>query len=184
MTRRWTARPTAAVVALFALGAVFMAAVDRGAVLALKSQFPLAAPIYFELCVLPPVTAAQSPVTSKLLPALGLLLVAGRYRGWGRDLRGRPIRYAALGGLSVGVAGLLIESVVVAPGAGLGPASLPQVGVHLVTGTLVGTAVFRPPGSRWRRVGIVVLVLVVSAGVQYLWATRLAPQLVGQLTCG
>lgn len=169
------------VVACYGLGAVTMGAVNVLVLVGLQSQYPGVGADYLRLCVSPLFAAVQEPLTSKLLGAWILLAWTGRadQAPW---LRANRARVAALGGLSVGVVELLIRSL--DPGA-LGLELLPPVGLHVVTGTLVGWAVFRTADRRRTLVDLhlVLLTLGLAILVHVGWNRYVWPVLAGPLPC-
>lgn len=169
------------VIGAYGVGAVLMGLVNVLALAFLESRYPGVAPAYLRTCVGSLVAGLQEPVTSKLLPPLGLLFVAGTPAGatWLRDNRWR---LGALGGVTVGVIELgskLVEGQAAELGL-LGPVIL-----HVLTGVIVGVAVFRAAGRDRSLIDahVVILALGLAILLHVGWNRYLGVWLAGASPC-
>jgi hypothetical protein len=147
--------------ATYGAGGVLMGAVNLLVLTSLRGQYPTVSPAYLKVCVSPLIAGVQEPVTSKLLPALVFLAWMGR-RGDSDWLRANPGRIGALGGFVIGA--LEFGAKVVDAGA-LDPKTLPPVLLHVLTGLVVGWAVFRTAGRGRDLVDAHLVLLGVAAAV-------------------
>lgn len=165
----------------YALGAVLMGLVNVVALALLETRYPGVAPAYLRTCVGSLVAGLQEPVTSKLLPALGLLVGVSSPAGV-RWLRQGRWRLAAVGGLTVGIIELgskLLEGHAAELGL-LGPVAL-----HVLTGVIVGVAVFRVAGRDRSLIDahVVILALGVAILLHVGWNRYLGFWLAGTTPC-
>lgn len=169
-------------------GTALMGTVNTVVLFALVLAVPSASLAVTVACDIGRVAAVQEPVTSKLLPAVGVLLWADS-EGRLPALRDGRLRYAALGGLTVGLTEAVLKNVsLLFPLASAGPEtrllSLLPVALHAFTGTVVGLAVYsaidRTVGAAALRV---VPALAVAVAAHFLWNTRVAFLLAGTNPC-
>lgn len=165
----------------YGLGAVLMGAVNLLVFRALAAQYPGASTAYIRLCVSPLFAAVQEPLTSKLVPAVVVLVWTGR-ADQGAWLRDRWARVAAAGGLTVGVVELGSR---VIDGAALDVGLVAPIALHVVTALLVGWAVYRTAGRRRSLVDLHLVLLAVGLAVlvHVAWNRYLWPVLAGPLPC-
>lgn len=169
-------------------GTALMGTVNSAVLLGLVLAVPSASLAETLVCEVARVAAVQEPFTSKLLPAVGVLLWASSEGRLDR-LRDRRLRYAALGGLTVGLAEAVLKNVsVLFPLADAGPEArlltLYPVALHLLTGTVVGLAVYGAVDSRPRAAAVrVAPAMAVAVAAHYLWNTRVAVALAGSTPC-
>lgn len=166
---RWVLGP-------YALGALGLALLDIGAIAVLAGQYG-ASVAYLRQCVSPLVVALAGPILVGLVPAVAVLSLTAR-EGRQTWLRRRALAVGGAGGLLVGV--LETARQVVAAGA-LDATTLPLVGVHALSGALVGWGVYRLAGRRRRLVDyhLVVLTVAVAVGIHLVWGRYLRPVLAG-----
>jgi hypothetical protein len=169
-------------------GTALMGTVNTVVLVALVLAVPSASLAATVACDIGRVAAVQEPVTSKLLPAVGVLLWADS-EGRLAALRDGRFRYAALGGLTVGLTEAVLKNVsLLFPLASAGPEArlltLFPVALHVFTGTVVGLAVYsaidRSVGAAALRVLPALAVAVVA---HFLWNTRIAFLLAGTNPC-
>lgn len=169
-------------------GMALMGTVNAAVLLVLVLAVPSASLAATVACHVGRVAAVQEPITSKLLPAVGVLLWANS-EGRLPTLRDRRLRYAALGGLTVGLTEAVLKNVSqLFPLASAGPEArlltLFPVALHAFTGTVVGLAVY---SAIDRTIGAAALRVLPAVGVavvaHFLWNTRIAFALAGTNPC-
>lgn len=169
-------------------GTALMGTLNTAVLFGLVLAAPSASLAETLVCDVGRVAAVQEPFTSKLLPAVGVLLWAGSERRLDR-LRDRRLRYAALGGLTVGLTEAVLKNVsVLFPLAGAGPEArlltLYPVALHLFTGTVVGLAVYSAVDRSLRAGAVrVAPAMVLAVAAHYVWNTRVAFALAGSTPC-
>lgn len=136
---------------------------------------------HIRICIHPTFAAIQEPFTSKFIPAAVVVYLAKR-RDRLATVRERSLAIAALGGLTVGAveAGskMLYQLT-------LNFDALPPVLMHVITGTIVATAVFRYADGRHRWPGVVVMIgaYITAVIVHLFWNTQVAFWLAGWNPC-
>jgi RsiW-degrading membrane proteinase PrsW (M82 family) len=169
-------------------GTALMGTVNTVVLVALLLAVPSATLAETLACDIGRVAAVQEPVTSKLLPAVGVWLWADS-EGRLPVLRDGRLRYAVLGGLTVGLTEAVLKNVSpLFPLASAGPETrlltLLPVALHVLTGTVVGLAVYGAVDRGVRAAAPRVLVaLAVAVGAHFLWNTRVAFLLAGSNPC-
>ena len=169
-------------------GTALMGTVNSVVLFGLVLAVPSASLAETLVCDVSRVAAVQEPLTSKLLPAVGVVLWADNEGRLDR-LRARRLRYALLGGVTVGLAEAVLKNVsVLFPLAGAGPgarlATLYPVALHAFTGGVVGLAVYSAVGrSRGSAAVRVVPAVAAAVAAHYLWNTRVAFALAGSSPC-
>lgn len=165
----------------FAFGALLTTTVNFVALQTFAGWYPGISRAYLRVCVTPAVGAVQEPLTSKLLPAVLVLLWATR-EGRTAHLRTNRYQFAVLGGATVGLleaGGKLVDS------GAFTPTVFPPVVLHAATGLLVGASVYRLAGrERTRADGALVAAACVTAMlIHLLWNVEVAFWLAGFDPC-
>jgi len=169
-------------------GTALMGTLNSAVLFGLVLAMPSASLAETLVCDIGRVAAIQEPFTSKLLPAVGVVLWADSERRLDR-LRDGRLRYAALGGFTVGLTEAVLKNVsVLFPLSGAGPEArlltLYPVALHVFTGTVVGLAVYSAVGRGLRAAALrVAPAVVVAVAAHYLWNTRVAFALAGSTPC-
>lgn len=166
----------------FGMGVVLMAAINKSILIfGFQNLYPPDTWDYIRICIHPTFAAVQEPFTSKFIPAIVIVYLANR-RDRLATVRDRSLEIAALGGLTVGAVeagSKMLDQVSLSFGA------LPPVLMHVVTGTLVATAVFRYADGRqrWRGIAVMLVAYIAAVIVHVIWNTRIAFWLAGWNPC-
>lgn len=156
----------------FALGTILMASVNVAVLQVLVDNYPNAEWMYLRVCVHPLIAAIQEPITSKFLPAIGVLLWAKR-ESRESSLQSRKLRFAVLGGTTVGsleAGSRILDSL------SLKFSVLPPVAMHASTGLIIGVAVYRLAGQQSNVVdySLVVGAYSLALTIHFFWNSRVA----------
>lgn len=166
----------------FGIGTVLMAAVNKSILVLVFQQFyPPDTWTYIRLCIHPLIAVIQEPLTSKFLPAALITLLAER-GGYTSFLRENFLKLGVLGGLTVGIVeagSKMLGQIAIIP-----IAILPIV-LHVITGALVSSALFRFAGQqRVVRAGLVMIGGYFSAVIIHLfWNSQVVFWITGQNPC-
>lgn len=166
----------------FGFGTILMAVVNIAILeLVFHQIYPPGTWDYIQVCVHPIVAAIQEPITSKLLPAVFITLLAIR-RGWIADVRDRALKLGILGGLTVG---LVEAGSKMLDKMALNIETLPPVLMHTITGGVLATVVFRFGGkedNQWTA-SIFLGAYLAAVIVHWLWNTRIVFWIAGGNPC-
>ena len=165
----------------FAIATVLMSVVNNLVLIALKASHPPEIGEYIRVCLQPMIAAVQEPITSKLIGSILVLYIAGRKtQTW--EIQSNPFKFSLLGGLTVGV----VESLgVMIPSLTLNVAALLPILMHMTTGAVIATVVFKygnRPLSPQDALNIVAAT-VFGILIHILWNTRIAFWIAGVNPC-